>query len=446
MSDLKGGTTIGGYMALHVGNIMSWLQKTTAVITNLNADLLDGLHANNFISTNGALVNPSTAFSVKTGNTTHYDTTNLQLKTTDNTPPGIGFHRSGYTAFCLHEESGMPWVRGNGAPASFRLLHQGYTNRDVWTNDGVALATTVGQLGWKNYGNSHTIIDASAGTAPNGTAISNTNSGGAWTPTYPTLMGWNGTGTYGVRVDSCRVADSALAGAPMTSVTFTTSGTWICPAGVNWVYGFILGGGGWGAAGGAGGTGLYSTSGGGNGGAGGGAGVTLAFKRRRVTPGGSYPYVIGGISGASSMFGLSAGGGAGGNGSPGGSAAKVAPNAYSIPTNALVGGNVAWAYLITDPEIVEGSCGTVNGAGGGGGAVNGGGIGWQAAGGAGGSGGGAGGDGGPYTGAGATGAAGYAPGCGGGGGGGGGRNTDNNYNGNGGAGGAGAAGAIYLYF
>lgn len=63
-------------------------------------------------------------------------------------------------------------------------------------------------LGWKNYGNGHVIFDASAGTAPNGAAINNSYAGIAWTTGYPTLMGWNGSTTFGVRVDSARVADS----------------------------------------------------------------------------------------------------------------------------------------------------------------------------------------------------------------------------------------------
>lgn len=63
-------------------------------------------------------------------------------------------------------------------------------------------------LGWKNFGNGHVIFDASAGTAPNGAAINNTTPAQSWSPAYPTLMGWNGATTYGVRVDSARVADS----------------------------------------------------------------------------------------------------------------------------------------------------------------------------------------------------------------------------------------------
>ena len=74
---------------------------------------------------------------------------------------------------------------------------------------GVTDAAVIGQMMWKNYGNNHTIFDASSGTSPQGNVISNTNSINAWTATYPTLMGWNGSSTYGVRVDSARIADSA---------------------------------------------------------------------------------------------------------------------------------------------------------------------------------------------------------------------------------------------
>lgn len=64
-------------------------------------------------------------------------------------------------------------------------------------------------LGWKNYGNGHVIFDASNSTSPSGSAVNNVNSTIPWSVGYPTLMGWNGNTTYGVRVDSARVADSA---------------------------------------------------------------------------------------------------------------------------------------------------------------------------------------------------------------------------------------------
>ena len=65
-------------------------------------------------------------------------------------------------------------------------------------------------LRWKNYGNSHTIFDASQSTAPDGTAIDNTNPGSPWIGTYPNIMGWNGTSTYGVRVASSQHSDGAI--------------------------------------------------------------------------------------------------------------------------------------------------------------------------------------------------------------------------------------------
>ena len=78
---------------------------------------------------------------------------------------------------------------------------------------GVTDGAVAGQLMWKEYGNNHTIFDASDSTSPSGSAISNTDSAVAWTGTYPTLMGWNGSSTYGVRVDRARLADNATTAA-----------------------------------------------------------------------------------------------------------------------------------------------------------------------------------------------------------------------------------------
>lgn len=98
------------------------------------------------------------------------------------------------------------------------------TNRTNWAGNGI-LTAVVGQIAWKNYGNNHTIFDASAGTAPDGSAVNNTNAQVAWTGTYPTLMGWNGANTYGVRVDSARVADSATSATSAASATTATNST-----------------------------------------------------------------------------------------------------------------------------------------------------------------------------------------------------------------------------
>jgi hypothetical protein len=85
----------------------------------------------------------------------------------------------------------------------------------------------VGLLGWKNYGNGHVIFDASASTTPSGTGCSSTNPTVYWQATFPTLMGWNGTNTYGVRVDSARIADSATSAGSVdfNNLTNKSSGT-----------------------------------------------------------------------------------------------------------------------------------------------------------------------------------------------------------------------------
>lgn len=87
-------------------------------------------------------------------------------------------------------------------------------------------------LTWKNYGNSHVVFDASAGTSPTGSAVDR------FTPQYPTdansgsfnswgmspnLMGWNGANTYGVRVDRARVAESLSTNLPVSSLNSGTS-------------------------------------------------------------------------------------------------------------------------------------------------------------------------------------------------------------------------------
>lgn len=93
-------------------------------------------------------------------------------------------------------------ITGNAATATTLS-----TNRNNFR--GSTDSNVVGELMWKNYGNNHTIFDASNSTTPTGKAIDNINPNHAWAPTFPTLMGYNGVDTYGVRVDSARVTDSA---------------------------------------------------------------------------------------------------------------------------------------------------------------------------------------------------------------------------------------------
>jgi hypothetical protein len=157
-------------------------------------------------------------------NTTDNDETGITrfvIKNTDN------YHRSATTTTAANIIRGVAsgtWgidISGNAATAT--TFFTGRTNYKGVTDGAVA-----GQLMWKNYGNNHTIFDASNSTSPNGGAVNNTNPDVAWTGTYPTLMGWNGSNTYGVRVDSARVADSAssvawanVSGRPTAVSSFT---------------------------------------------------------------------------------------------------------------------------------------------------------------------------------------------------------------------------------
>ena len=92
-------------------------------------------------------------------------------------------------------------ISGNSATATTLIGDQ--TSWASYRSSAVA-----NMLGWKNYGNGHIIFDASNSTSPTGSAVNNTNAQIAWASTYPTLMGWNGANTYGVRVDSARIADN----------------------------------------------------------------------------------------------------------------------------------------------------------------------------------------------------------------------------------------------
>ena len=124
-------------------------------------------------------------------------------------------------------------ISGNAATAT--KLASGQT---TWSGTGI-IDSVVGMLAWKNYGNSHVIFDASQSTSPSGTAVNNTNAGTAWTAAYPTLMGWNGAGTYGVRVDSARIADSAssvawgnVSGRPTAVSSFTNDSGYLTSVGI----------------------------------------------------------------------------------------------------------------------------------------------------------------------------------------------------------------------
>jgi hypothetical protein len=103
-------------------------------------------------------------------------------------------------------------VSGNAATATTATTLTG--DQTNWAS--IRTNAVANMLSWKNYGNNHIIFDASNSTSPTGSAVNNTNSANPWSSTFPTLMGWNGGTTYGVRVDSARVADTVTLAANST--------------------------------------------------------------------------------------------------------------------------------------------------------------------------------------------------------------------------------------
>ena len=114
----------------------------------------------------------------------------------------------GTTSVALNRVSGTQSLTGISIDGNAATATNLLTTRADWVTNGTGSAV-VGQLSWKNFGNGHTIFDASAGTAPDGTVKSNTDPDTAWIATYPTLMGYNGTNTYGVRVDRAKTVDNS---------------------------------------------------------------------------------------------------------------------------------------------------------------------------------------------------------------------------------------------
>ena len=68
----------------------------------------------------------------------------------------------------------------------------------------------INEMAWRNYGNGHTITDVSSGLSPSGGAVNRFNADIPWEESYPMLVGWNGSYTYGVKVDSARIADTIV--------------------------------------------------------------------------------------------------------------------------------------------------------------------------------------------------------------------------------------------
>jgi hypothetical protein len=107
-------------------------------------------------------------------------------------------------------------------------LAQNLSGGIAWNTAG-RINSVANMLTWSDGGDNHVVFDASDGNAPDLTPVNNENSATAWQAGYPTLMGWNGTSTYGVRVDSARLANTSSAcsgnAATATTATNTAGGT-----------------------------------------------------------------------------------------------------------------------------------------------------------------------------------------------------------------------------
>jgi len=141
---------------------------------------------------------------------------------------GVNIGGNAATATTLQTARNIAGVSFNGS-ADITL-----TGQNISTSSGTAAndIEVAKYLRWKNYGNNHILIDASAGTNPGGGAIDrytpgNTiNSTGAGSNTWGeaiSLMGWNGSATYGVRVDRARSIDNQANSATITAATSNTA-------------------------------------------------------------------------------------------------------------------------------------------------------------------------------------------------------------------------------
>lgn len=102
------------------------------------------------------------------------------------------------------------------------LTSQNYTSYNSWnsitnipgtSNWGGGTPVVANSLAWKLYGSGHVIFDTSNSLGPDGTtAVSKIDAATPWTTNLPMLVGWNGSTTYGVKVDRSRYAESLVAG------------------------------------------------------------------------------------------------------------------------------------------------------------------------------------------------------------------------------------------
>ena len=187
-----------------------------------NSVLNGSVSAVNFAASNAFYVNGFTYYLNSTGGG-WYSNARIQSEVDMRAPIFYDFNNTGYYVDPASTSNLVGLTVANTITGNAATATNLSTVRTNWSTNGTITAV-VGQLAWKNYGNNHTIFDASNSSSPDGGAVNNTNAQVAWAGTYPTLMGWNGVNTYGVRVDSARVADSASA-VDFNNLTNKTGGT-----------------------------------------------------------------------------------------------------------------------------------------------------------------------------------------------------------------------------
>ena len=186
---------------------------TLAALTNVTTPVLTVATSASIptLSVTTNLTSPAATITTVTGNLTGNSagvhTGNVTGNLTGNS---AGVHTGDVTGNLTGNSAGVHTgtVVGNADTATLAaaatILSGDQTNWATYRQSAVA-----NMIGWKNYQNGHVIFDASNSTSPTGSVVNNTTAATAWTSTYPTLMGWNGTSTYGVRVDSARISDTA---------------------------------------------------------------------------------------------------------------------------------------------------------------------------------------------------------------------------------------------
>jgi hypothetical protein len=192
------GTSYNGSTAVTIATNATNANTASTIVArdasgNFSAGTITAALSGNATTSSSTSGNAATATALQTartiGGVSFNGTANINL-------PGVNTagnqNTSGSSASCT----------GNAATAT--ALSSGQSN---WSGTGV-LGNVVGLMAWKNYANGHVIFDASNSTSPSGGAVNNTNAAVAWSASYPTLMGWNGSSTYGVRVDSARTSDN----------------------------------------------------------------------------------------------------------------------------------------------------------------------------------------------------------------------------------------------